>query len=102
MRLIRWCLVCILGLPAIWTCPVEVQAATVVRVGHEQNHPMASVGQNGKSQGIMIDIVEEVARREGWTIQYLPCVWNKCLENLAAGELDQLVGIAYTPERAEK
>ncbi len=102
MRLIRWCLVCILGLPAIWTCPVEVQAATVVRVGHEQNHPMASVGQNGKSQGIMIDIVEEVARREGWTIQYLPCVWNKCLENLAAGELDLLVGIAYTPERAEK
>ncbi|MCE1227464.1 MAG: EAL domain-containing protein [Geobacteraceae bacterium] len=77
-------------------------ANQIVRVGYEQNHPMASTADNGSAQGIMIDLVEEVARREGWTIQYAPCVWNECLENLENAEIDLLVGIAHTPERAQK
>jgi len=77
-------------------------ADQVVRVGYEQNHPMASTADNGKAQGIMIDLVEEVARREGWSIKYAPCVWSKCLENLENAEIDLLVGIAHTPERAQK
>ena len=76
--------------------------AQTVRIGYEQNHPMAGTGPDGKARGIMIDLVEEVARREGWAIKYAPCVWDKCLENLEQAEIDLLVGIAYTPERAEK
>ena len=82
--------------------PSLAGAAQVVRVGYEQNHPMASTADNGKAQGIMIDILEEIARQEGWTLQYAPCVWSKCLENLGNAEIDLLVGIAYTPERAQK
>lgn len=82
--------------------PVAVQASQTVRIGYEQNHPMVSTAPDGKAQGILIDVVEEVARREGWTIQYTPCIWNQCLENLAAEKIDLLVAIAYTPERAEK
>lgn len=76
--------------------------AQTVRVAYEQNHPMASTAPDGKAQGIMIDLVEEVARREGWTIQYAPCIWSNCLENLEQAEIDLLVAIAHTPERAEK
>ncbi len=76
--------------------------AQTVRIGYEQNHPMASTAPDGKAQGIMIDVVEEVARREGWTIQYVPCVWSTCLEKLEQAEIDLLVAIAHTPERAEK
>ena len=50
----------------------------------------------------MIDIIEDVASSEGWTIQYAPCVWNNCLEKLENAEIDLLVGIAYTPERAKE
>ncbi|MDK9719413.1 MAG: diguanylate cyclase, partial [Trichlorobacter sp.] len=82
--------------------PTFAHTAQVVRVGYEQNHPMAGTADNGKAQGIMIDIVEEVASREGWTIQYSPCIWNECLENLENAEIDLLVGIAHTPERAQK
>lgn len=82
--------------------PVFAHAQQTLRVGYEQNQPMASTAENGKAQGIMIDLVEEIARREGWTIQYVPCIWNKCLEKLQNAEIDLLVGIAYTPERAQK
>ena len=82
--------------------PVFAQAGQTVLVGYEQNHPMASTASDGKAQGIMIDLVEEVARREGWTIKYVPCVWSKCLENLESEKIDLLVGIAHTPERAQK
>lgn len=77
-------------------------AAQTVRVGYEQNHPMVSTANDGRAQGIMIDIVEEVARREGWTLRYAPCVWKECLESLERSEIDLLVGIAHTPERAQK
>jgi len=79
-----------------------VQAGQTVRVGYEQNHPMNSTAPDGEAQGIMPDILKEVARREGWTIQYTPCIWNTCLENLEAGSIDLLISIAHTPERAEK
>ena len=82
--------------------PVFAQAGQTVLVGYEQNHPMASTASDGKAQGIMIDLVEEVARREGWSIKYVPCVWSKCLENLESEKIDLLVGIAHTPERAQK
>jgi ABC-type amino acid transport substrate-binding protein len=81
---------------------VPVQAGQTVRVGYEQNHPMNSTAPDGEAQGIMPDILKEVARREGWTIQYTPCIWNTCLENLEAGSIDLLISIAHTPERAEK
>ncbi len=86
----------------LMTLPLFAGAAPVVRVGYEQNHPMAGTADNGKAQGIMIDIVEEIARQEGWTLHYAPCIWSKCLEDLENAKIDLLVGIAYTPERAQK
>ena len=80
----------------------SAEAARTIRVGYEQNHPIASCSTSGKAQGIMIDLIEEVAAREGWEIQYVPCVWSACLENLEHASIDLLVGIAHTPERATK
>ncbi len=89
-------------IPLFLWLPGICSANIVLRVGYEQNHPMVSTGQDGVARGIMPDILEEVARVEGWTIKYMPCLWSKCLENLEAGEIDLLLGIAHTPERARK
>lgn len=78
------------------------KAETPIRIGYEQNHPMASTTAGGKAQGIMIDLVEEVARKADWKITYAPCIWKECLTNLETGAIDLLVGIAHTPERAER
>lgn len=82
--------------------PCAAAASRVLKVGHEQNHPMVSSTPSGAAQGIMPDILEEVAQREGWTLEYRPCIWSQCLEDLESAEIDLLIGIAYTPERAQK
>jgi PAS domain S-box-containing protein len=102
MKMNRCYLFGILGFLLVCALPEAVLAGLTVKVGYEQNHPMNSTAPDGKAQGIMPDIINEVARREGWTIQYAPCIWNQCLENLEAGSIDLLVGIAHTPDRAER
>ncbi len=82
--------------------PSFASATVTLRVGHEQNHPIANTGSDGKSEGILVDTLNEVARREGWIIEYEPCLWNQCMDNLEAGRIDLLIGIAYTAERAER
>jgi PAS domain S-box-containing protein len=102
MREFRWFLFVIISMLLMSGLALPVQAGRIVHIGYEQNHPMAGTASDGKAQGIMIDLIQEIARREDWTIQYAPCVWSKCLENLETGTIDLLVGIAYTPERAQK
>ncbi len=82
--------------------PSYSHASRTIRVSHEQNHPMAGTTDAGKSQGILIDLIEETARRENWKIQYTTCIWDKCLESLENNETDILVAIAYKPERAKR
>jgi ABC-type amino acid transport substrate-binding protein len=92
----------LLALLLVFALPVFAGAGQTIRVGYEQNHPIASTANDGTAQGIMVDVIQEVARREGWTMQFVPRIWQECLDNLEAGRIDLLVGIAYTPERAEK
>ena len=54
---------------------------------------------DGKPKGIYIDIIEYIAKKEGWTIQYVPGTWKECLERLERGEIDLLMSVAYTKER---
>jgi len=58
------------------------RAAPVVRGRFEQESPHGRHADNGKAQGIMIDIVEEIARQEGWTPSLCPLHWSNVLEDL--------------------
>ncbi|MGC8827319.1 MAG: transporter substrate-binding domain-containing protein, partial [Anaerolineae bacterium] len=80
----------------------SVELTRVLRVGIYQDHPLVFVDENGRVQGFYIDILEEIARLEGWQIVYAAGTWEECLRRLEAGEIDLLVAIAYRPERAER
>lgn len=70
-------------------------------VGLEQNPPICSIDSEGKPVGISVDILQEIARREGWRLNWQPCLWEQCLEKLAGGQLDLLIGIGRTVKREE-
>lgn len=70
-------------------------------VGMEQNPPICFVDQSGTAQGITVDLLNEVARREGWQISYVRCAWKECLQQLENRQLDLLLGIGQTPEREQ-
>lgn len=77
-------------------------APLLLRVGGEQNLPVSSVAEDGKAYGIFPEILNYIAAREGWTIKYVPCAWHDCLANLEKGDLDLVLAIAYSPQRAER
>ncbi|MHB8135961.1 MAG: HD domain-containing phosphohydrolase [Anaerolineaceae bacterium] len=81
----------------------SVQAARrVVRVGIYQNEPKVFLDDQGKADGFFIDLLEEIAKEEGWELTYFPCEWENCLAALETGQIDLMPDVAYTPERDGK
>jgi diguanylate cyclase (GGDEF)-like protein/PAS domain S-box-containing protein len=79
--------------------PALLLAQVQLKVGMEQNPPICSIDASGKPQGISVDILNEISRKEGWQISYVSCVWEQCLRDLVAEKLDMLLGIGHTAER---
>jgi two-component system cell cycle sensor histidine kinase/response regulator CckA len=77
-------------------------ADRTVRIGVYQNEPKVFRDANGHASGFFIDLVEEIAIREGWTLVYVPCEWAECLVALEEGRIDLMPDVAYSPARDEK
>lgn len=76
-------------------------AAQELRVGLYENPPKVFTGDQGQPRGLLIDILEEIASREGWQLNYVPCEWQGCLNLLEAGELDLMPDVAINTARQE-
>lgn len=76
--------------------------AQIVRAGLEQNPPLSYVDEQGRPAGLLVELLDEVAAREGWQVRYLPDTFDRCLEKLGSGDIDLMVTIAYSRERAER
>lgn len=72
-----------------------------LKVGVYQNPPKVFTDASGRAAGIFIDIIEEIAQREGWSIEYVPGSWSEGLQRLRSGTLDLMPDVAYTSRRAE-
>jgi sigma-B regulation protein RsbU (phosphoserine phosphatase) len=94
---VRWLLVAVLLVAA---GPVSAQPAGPVRVGTYANEPLVFRDAGGTPHGIYIDLLEEIARKQGWTLRYVEGTWDECLQKLQRGELDLLLAIGYSEERA--
>lgn len=75
-----------------------VRSGDHVRVGVYQNTPL-TFEENGKTKGFFIDILEYIAGKEGWKIEYVHSSWPECLSNLKSGKIDLLGSIAYSETR---
>lgn len=82
--------------------PVIAQDLTI-RVGVYNNPPKIYVNETtGEVSGFHKVIIEEIADMQNWAIEYVIGTWNENLERLETGEIDVLVDVAYSTERAEK
>ena len=59
-----------------------------VTVGLYENPPKIFTTETGEPAGLFVEIIEAVARAEGWRLAYVPCNWNECLTRLENGEID--------------
>jgi signal transduction histidine kinase len=90
-------------LPLIVFCLAGIiaQGGQRVRVGVYENSPKVGSSDKGKPNGIFIDIIEEIAAREDWTIEYVTGTWPEGLDRLAAGQIDLMTDVAYSQAREE-
>jgi diguanylate cyclase (GGDEF)-like protein/PAS domain S-box-containing protein len=76
--------------------------AQTIKVGAYENKPLVFVGTEGKVQGIAIEILENIAVREGWTLEYKEGTLNECLAWLSEGKINLIAGLAYSEERSDE
>jgi signal transduction histidine kinase/CheY-like chemotaxis protein len=80
----------------------KVKANTTVKVGVYQSRPLSFIEKEGEVKGLFIDVIEHIAQKENWTIDYVPETWTQCLKNLEVGDIDVLGVIAFTHARNKR
>lgn len=83
----------------VLSCPVEADS---LRVGIYQNSPKVFWGNGEQARGLFIDIFEEIARKEGWKLDYIRGTWEENLLRLESQELDLVLDVTYSQERARR
>ncbi|MGV8120993.1 MAG: ATP-binding protein [Candidatus Xenobiia bacterium LiM19] len=60
------------------------------------------MSESGRPEGIFIDLIEAIAKEEGWSLEYVPGTWAQGLDRLAVGEIDFMPDVALTQAREQK
>lgn len=95
-------LLCLLLLNAILLSPLPAASAApqTVRIAAFNLYPTIFQAKDGTIQGFYVDFLKEIAKREGWNIEYVYGNWSDGLSRIKSGEVDVLTNVAYTEERA--
>ena len=106
-RRIGWALVgaalVLLALTTMVWRPTRAPAvAPLIKVGLYENAPKVYTGADGQPAGLFVELLDSIARAEGWQLQYVPCDWARCLELLQADELALMPDVAYSEERSRR
>jgi PAS domain S-box-containing protein len=80
---------------------VERGPQGTVRVGIFPFEPFNFIDHNGIAQGLNPDLLREMVRDQDWRIEFVPCTWAEGLERLQNENIDLMVSVAYTAQRAE-
>jgi signal transduction histidine kinase len=84
----------------LWSGVAAAKDITL-KVGVYQNSPKVFTHDTGNPTGIFIDIIEEIAAREGWKLEYVSGSWSEGLRRLRSGSIDLMPDVAYSSARAE-
>ncbi|MBI9083602.1 MAG: PAS domain S-box protein [Desulfobacterales bacterium] len=71
-----------------------------VKVGVFQNKPI--VYFDNEAKGLFVEVLNHVAEKENWKIEYVPCELGDCLNLLETNELQLMTSLGESPERLER
>jgi ABC-type amino acid transport substrate-binding protein len=74
-------------------------AARDVRVALPEIKPSAFTDDQGKPAGLFVDIIEDIAAREGWNIIWVHGTLSESWDSLSSGRIDLMPGVVDTPDR---
>ena len=73
-----------------------------LRVGGTGSVPFSQLGFDGNGKGLFPELLDDVASKENWQIEYVHCEWQKCTEMLEKGQLDLMMEAADNEERLRR
>ena len=76
-------------------------AQTTLKIGVYDNKPTIFVGDDGVVQGLFVDVLEEIAIKENWRLEYVFGQFSDVFTQLKEGKIDILPAIAYSKKREE-
>lgn len=88
-----------LALTLVLAEPAEGSRITVAMY---ENRPLMFTADDGSPSGFVIDLLDQIAAEEGWSIEYVLCIWADCLAMLESGQVDLLGAIAFSEERTAR
>jgi signal transduction histidine kinase len=88
-----------LFIPLMFSLPEGAESRTV-RVGIYKNPPKVEMGKDNKPQGIFIDIIEHIAKIEGWKLIYIEGNWDDGLRRLLNDSIDIMPDMGYSDPRS--
>jgi len=78
----------------------QPEGERTVRVAIFNFYPVIFRDKAGNVKGFYADILQAIAQKEHWRLQYVYGTWGDGLERIKRGEVDLLLSIAWLPERA--
>ena len=88
MRTHWWIAATALAVVAVIMTSARLEASDAIKVGLYQNMPLTFIDPNGASRGFFIDILEHIATKEDWKIEYDPDTWAACLSKVMKGDTE--------------
>jgi len=79
--------------------PHNADAGRTVRVGVYEAKPLAYSDKDGSAHGFFVDMLNHIAGKEQWNVQYVPGSWQEGLDRLKSDNIDLVLCIGYTAER---
>jgi len=83
------------------SCGAVVGEDNKINVGVFNYEPLSVIHENGTISGQHIDMMESIALKQGWELEYIPSTWEKNLENLNTGIVDIVLAVPYSSEMDE-
>lgn len=74
-------------------------AARDVHVGLTELKPSLYTDEQGKATGFFVDLIEDMAEKEGWNVIWISGTISESWDRLTLGEIDLLPAVTVTPER---
>ncbi len=92
------CLFLVLTLLSLFN-PQHADASRTVKAGIYNFKPMVYSDTDGSAQGFFVKILNHIAQKENWNVQYVPGTWQEGLDRLKSDQIDLLLCIGYTDAR---
>jgi len=74
----------------------------IIRVGVYENPPKVFTDDRGRAVGLFPDILNSIAEKEGWRLEFVSGTWQESLQRLEEKSIDIMVDVGFSKERAAR